>query len=77
MNIKKLLHDKKISVVLSVVFGLAIVSLLYACTGEECQDFVGTKKNTLDDVFKVNGKCVKFQERSVQCNDTKKKLHIK
>lgn len=76
MNIKRLLHDKKISVVLSVVFGLAIISLLYACTGDDCKDFTGPKKNTLDDVFKVNGKCVKFEERSVVCNDNKKKLQL-
>ena len=76
MNIKTLLHDKKISVVLSVIFGLAIISLLYACTGDDCKDFIGPKKNTLGDVFKVNGKCVKFEEKSIECNENKKKLKL-
>lgn len=76
MNIKKLLHDKKISVILSIVFGLAIVSLLYACTGDDCKNFIGPKKNTLSDVFKVNGKCVKFEEKSTKCDPNKKKLEI-
>tara|TARA_Y100000389_G_scaffold168516_1_gene174205 strand:+ start:298 stop:531 length:234 start_codon:yes stop_codon:yes gene_type:complete len=76
MNIKKLLHDKKLSVVLSIVFGLAVVSLLYACTGDDCKDFTGPPKNILGDVFKVNGKCVKFEEKSVECNNNKKRLKL-
>ena len=76
MNIKKLLHDKKISVVLSIIFGLAVVSLLYACTGDDCKNFVGPTKSTLNDIFKVNGTCVKYEEKSVKCDDKKKKLTL-
>tara|TARA_Y100000768_G_scaffold339639_1_gene282991 strand:+ start:410 stop:643 length:234 start_codon:yes stop_codon:yes gene_type:complete len=77
MSIKKILNDKKSSLVISVVFGLGIISLLYACTGDDCKDYIGPKKNTLKDIHRVNGKCVTFEEKSVKCDDNKKKLHIK
>tara|TARA_Y100000748_G_C15473422_1_gene479740 strand:+ start:708 stop:941 length:234 start_codon:yes stop_codon:yes gene_type:complete len=76
MSIKRLLNDKKSSLVVSVLFGIAIVSLLYACTGENCKDFIGPKKSTLKDIHKVNGKCVTFQENSVKCDSNKKNIPI-
>ena len=76
MGIKRVFYDKRSSIVLSIVFGLGFISLLYACTGDDCKSFVGPKKSTLNDTFKVNGNCVKFEERSVKCDATKKKLHI-
>ena len=76
MSLKRILNDKKSSIVLSIVFGLGIISLLYACTGDECNKFIGPKKASLTDIYKVNGKCVQFEEQSVKCDDNKKKLLI-
>ena len=36
MSIKKLLYSKNSSLLISILFGIGIISFIYACSGDDC-----------------------------------------
>ena len=74
MSIKKLLQSKNSSLLISILFGIGIISFIYACCGDDCILYRGPKKSELDKTFRMKDRCMKYDMNLVKCDNTKKQL---
>ena len=74
-SINRLFYSKHSSLVLSILFGVSVVCILFACSDETCvSSYVGPKVSEMNKIFRSGDKCVKYVEKSVECDKNKKKL---
>ena len=74
-SINRIFYSKHSSSVLSILFGVSIVCILFACTEDSCvHSYVGPKVSEMNKVFRSGDKCVKYVEKSVECDKNKKKV---
>ena len=76
MSIKKLLYSKNSSLLISILFGIGIISFIYACSGDDCILYTGPKKSELDKTFRMKDRCMKYNMDLVKCDSTKKQLNF-
>tara|TARA_B100000401_G_scaffold162914_1_gene108786 strand:+ start:10197 stop:10433 length:237 start_codon:yes stop_codon:yes gene_type:complete len=76
MGINTFLKDKRSSVIFSLIFGMGVISFVYACTGDDCKSFVGPSKEDLDGVFRKNGQCLKYEQHAVDCDKKRKTIPL-
>ena len=75
MRVKQLLHSKNSSMIISTLFGIAIVCVLFVCDDKNCNiTYVGPSKEDITKIFRKNNKCVKFEPVPVSCDKMKKSI---
>lgn len=79
MNLIDLIQTEVGKVLVSVILGLGLATLFRkSCKNKNCLVFVPPDMDTLkDDVYSYNGKCYKYQQRSVNCDPTKVRVSHK
>jgi len=79
MNLIDLIQTEVGKVLVSVILGLGLATLFRkSCKHKNCLVFVPPEMDTLkDDVYSYNGKCYKYQQRSVSCDPTKVRVSHK
>jgi len=77
MDLKKTLNSEKSIFVISFIWGMALaVMCLRKCTDGYCVVVNGPKKEDIEgNIYKVDGKCYKFESRTSECK--KNNLPIK
>jgi hypothetical protein len=76
MSIKKILYSKNSPILISILFGIGIISFIYACSGEDCIVYKGPKKEELDKIYRMKDSCMKYNMNLVKCNNNKKQVEF-
>tara|TARA_Y100000816_G_C26075196_1_gene565890 strand:- start:1203 stop:1436 length:234 start_codon:yes stop_codon:yes gene_type:complete len=76
MNIKNILYSKNSSFLLSILFGIGLISFIFACTGENCISFKGPEKEDLNKIYRSKDDCFKFDLNLVKCDDKKNQVNF-
>jgi len=74
MSIKKILYSKNSPILISILFGIGIISFIYACNGEDCIIYKGPKKDELNKIYRMKDNCMKYDMNLVKCNNKKKQV---
>lgn len=74
-SIQRIFYSKHSSLVLSILFGVSIMCILFACNEDSCvHSYVGPKVAEMKKIFRSGDKCIKYVEKSVACDKNKKKV---
>ncbi len=75
MRVIRLIHSKRGGMIISAIFGIAIVCVLFVCDDKTCNiTYVGPSKDDITKIFRKNNKCVKYTPVPVSCDKMKKSI---
>lgn len=76
MSIKKILYSKNSPLLLSILFGIGIISFIFACSGDDCIDYKGPNKDELEKIYRSKDNCMNYKMNLAKCDNSKKQLNF-
>jgi hypothetical protein len=78
MNIKRLLYSEYSDVVISIILGFGLATMFRKiCNERNCIVFHAPSNEEMENqVFRHNNECYKFDHKSAQCSNDKKKIYF-
>lgn len=75
MNVKRLFYSRYSAIVISCLFGIGLISFLFACTHDSCKyNYVGVDSNDLKKIFRKHDNCIQYIPKQTTCSQTKAKV---
>jgi hypothetical protein len=78
MNLGKFFHTETGKYVMSILLGFGLATLFRSvCKGRNCMAFYAAPLESFHDkIYKVNGKCVKYNHVATKCNKDAKTIYF-
>jgi hypothetical protein len=76
IDIQHFLRSESGKNVVSVVLGLGLASLFYkVCNDKQCVTFISPTKKDMENTYRYNDKCYKFDMKGETCSSHKRTVH--
>jgi hypothetical protein len=78
MYLDKFVHSYTGRIIMSILLGLGLATFFRAvCKGKRCNIISAPPLEEIDDgIFKMNGKCYKYEKNPIDCNKSKRTVKI-